>query len=394
VAERTHTRIDKKVRKESKALVKEVRRALRRYGYKIPKGVAERLQLSADTLDKAYQDDDGDAMRLTLVELDDLADEHLSFARKSTLREYAESIGFAVLIALFLRAFVVEAFKIPSGSMIPTMEIGDHIFVNKFIYGIRIPYTRTKFFQFRKPRRGEVIVFINPCQPEKDFIKRIVALEGDTVEVRCSMLYVNDKLVPAEHAKGVCRHWDYDEATREWAAKECSHYNERVDGRSYATIHSPDRPDDEATREPTAPYSAVAGEHDFPVLRLPNPRDETLPPTVAVTKQGVTTTYVRPDIPTCGEPDPRSPEQRAKSRGRYELSHSKLTGPCSPQFHYIVPKGHVFVMGDNRRNSSDSRVWGVVPLENIKGKALFIWWSSKPAKAGGIAWRRLGKVVH
>src|SRR5207248_8259385 len=95
--------------------------------------------------------------------LDKKLDDHLAFARKSTIREYTESIGVAVLIALFLRAFVVEAFKIPSGSMIPTLQVGDHIFVNKFIYGIRVPWTNIKFgMTYRKPRRGEVIVFIYP----------------------------------------------------------------------------------------------------------------------------------------------------------------------------------------------------------------------------------------
>src|SRR5262245_65857219 len=93
--------------------------------------------------------------------LDRTLDAHMAFARKSTAREYAESIAVAVLIALFLRAFVVEAFKIPSGSMIPTLQVGDHIFVNKFIYGIRIPGTNIKFGEeYRKAGCGEVIVLV------------------------------------------------------------------------------------------------------------------------------------------------------------------------------------------------------------------------------------------
>src|SRR5690606_10630642 len=136
------------------------------------------LAARIDALEAACEAGDGERMRVELARLDDLADEHLAFARKSTTREYVESIGIAILIALFLRAFVIEAFKIPSGSMIPSPEIGDHIFVNKFLYGIRIPWTRTKFLQLRKPRRGEVVVFIYPCE-SKDFIKRIVAVEGD-----------------------------------------------------------------------------------------------------------------------------------------------------------------------------------------------------------------------
>ena len=100
-------------------------------------------------------------LRERLEKLDELVERQLAFGRKSAVREYAESIGIAVLVALLLRAFVVEAFKIPSGSMIPTLQVGDHIFVNKFIYGLRIPLTNIKFFR-RKPKRGEVIVFIYP----------------------------------------------------------------------------------------------------------------------------------------------------------------------------------------------------------------------------------------
>src|SRR5262249_20874197 len=103
-----------------------------------------------------------------------------------------ESIGIAILIALLLRAFVVEAFKIPSSSMVHTLEIGDHIFVNKFLYGVHVPFTDKKLFSLRAPRRGDVIVFINPCD-QRDFIKRIVATAGDTVEVRCNILYINGK---------------------------------------------------------------------------------------------------------------------------------------------------------------------------------------------------------
>src|ERR1700759_2247167 len=101
-----------------------------------------------------------------------------------------------VATALALRAFVVEAFKIPSSSMYPTLEINDHIFVNKFIYGVRIPWTTTKLFALRGPPRGEVIVFIYPCDPDRDYIKRVVATAGQTVETRCGVLYVDGVAVP------------------------------------------------------------------------------------------------------------------------------------------------------------------------------------------------------
>lgn len=97
----------------------------------------------------------------------------------------------AGLVALFIRSFVIEAFKIPSGSMIPTLSVGDHIFVNKFIYGLRLPFTRRHFIKFRDPQRGEVIVFICPNGDGKDFIKRVVGLPGDLVRVYSTEVEVN-----------------------------------------------------------------------------------------------------------------------------------------------------------------------------------------------------------
>jgi signal peptidase I len=376
-------RIDRKVRSEAKALLRETRRALRRHGFKVPEGIRGRIEGRAEALDAAHRERDHEGMRRHLVELDDLVDEHLQFARKSTLREYAESIGIAVLIALFLRAFVVEAFKIPSGSMIPTMEIGDHIFVNKFIYGIRIPYTKIKLFEWRAPERGEVVVFINPCEPEKDFIKRIVALPGDRIEVRCDVLYINGEEVPYGLDTGTCEHWDFNEMRKTWQTESCSRYTEVLGDTTFATIHAPDRPDldeDMAHMDAAEPYRPGLYEHDFP--RLSSRRAD---------EDWVQTAR----IPSCRPPDrDRSPEERKAARGRLETAPNAGDGVCDQKVHYVIPEGHVFVMGDNRQNSSDSRVWGPVPLENIKGKALFIWWSSKPAHAGGVLWDRLGKVVY
>jgi len=115
--------------------------------------------------------------------------------RKKLVKDYLQPIFVAILIALFIRAVVIQAFKIPSSSMEPTLLVGDYLLVNKFIYGIRIPYTNIKFFQFKKPRRGDVIVFIFPLDPSKDFIKRVVGTEGEKVEIIKNKIYINDRLI-------------------------------------------------------------------------------------------------------------------------------------------------------------------------------------------------------
>lgn len=113
--------------------------------------------------------------------------------KKSLWREYAESIVIAILLALVIRTYVVQAFKIPSGSMEDTLLIGDHLLVNKFIYGTKIPFTDTQIIKLRDPKRGDVVVFEYPEDPRKDFIKRIVGVPGDVVEGKDKQLFVNGK---------------------------------------------------------------------------------------------------------------------------------------------------------------------------------------------------------
>jgi signal peptidase I len=300
--------------KEARLLLREARRALRKYAHRVSDKQAALVREAAERLAAVVKSEgeSGDEVRQALNALDKALDDYMPFARKSTIREYAESIAVAVLIALFLRAFVVEAFKIPSGSMIPTLEVGDHIFVNKFIYGVRIPWTNIKFGKsYRKPERGEVIVFIYPRDPDKDFIKRIVAIEGDVVEVRDNVLYVNGKAVERRKIAGDCEYTDFDEQSQMWTPERCDRYVETLDGRSYTTFF-----------------------------------------------------------------DRASP---AKS--------------WPPQ---TVPRESVFVMGDNRDHSSDSRYWGFVPLDLIKGKAMVIWWSQGEPRDGPGTWNsvRYGRMFH
>jgi len=364
-------RLDRRVRKEAAQLVREARAALSlKPGLR---GKGGDLSTVTTEVDTALEARDMKRVRYHLPILDALVDELVKRPPKSTTRDYVESIGAAILIALALRAFVIEAFKIPSSSMYPTLEIGDHIFVNKFIYGVRIPWTHTKFFELRGPERGEVIVFIYPCDPDRDYIKRVVALARDTVEVRCNVVYVNGVAVPSKMVESGdrCAYRDYDENAGSWFTRQCSRYRETVNGTAYDTYHDPDRPSRDAKLAQGTP---VADARDFPLRSQQSP-------------------------PSCMISDDKAKELKLDQvMGKIvETKTETVAKACEPQMHYVVPDGHVFVMGDNRNNSNDSRIWGAVPIENIKGKALFIWLSYEhwgPTDWTGIRWSRIGNFVH
>jgi len=360
--------LDRRVTREATLLVRDARAALTLK--KGLKGKGGDLEAVTAVVEKALAAKDSAALRAHLPVLDGLVDELVERAPRSTLRDYVESIGAAVLIALALRAFVIEAFKIPSSSMYPTLEINDHIFVNKFIYGVRIPWTTTKLLDIRGPKRGEVIVFIWPCNPDRDYIKRVVALAGDTVEVRCNIVYVNGTPIPSELVDADrCRYEDRgEEEGAQWEVKRCSRYRETVNGQSYDTYHSPARPQNDREGEPVR----VDDSRDFPL-------------------RGRT-------APTCrGEVAKAEDDHQVVGEIR-ETKSANVASACEPQLQYVVPPGHVFAMGDNRANSKDSRYWGSVPLENIKGKAMFIWLSYKdlavdPTHAFGLRLDRMGNFV-
>jgi signal peptidase I len=200
------------------------------------------------------------------------------------------TLGAAGLAAGFVRPFLVEAFKIPSKAMYPALIVGDHVFANKLQ---------------RKPKRGDVIVFKYPIDPSTDYIKRVVGLAGDVIEISGGRVRVNDVELPRDRIQDHCPK-GADGLTAYEDAIPCVLWNETVDGRTYQI--------------------------------------------------GTETTL--------GERD-----------------SSRI----------IVPPDAVFVMGDNRDNSSDSRVWGPVPLKNIKGTVTFIWWSSA---APGVRWDRVGTPLR
>ena len=198
---------------------------------------------------------------------------------KSAWREYAEAFGMALILALLIRSFVVQAFKIPSGSMVPTLQVGDHILVNKFIYGIRLPITETLLIPLRAPQRGDVVVFVYPVDPSKDFIKRVVGVSGDVIQIRDKHVYVNGQ--------------------------------ERDESQAYFA--------------------------DGSIRHGSSPRDN--------------------------------------------------YGPVT-----VLP-GHIFVMGDNRDRSYDSRFWGFVDLSDVKGKAFLIYWSLD-GDGHWVRWDRIGERIY
>ena len=200
--------------------------------------------------------------------------------KKHVIREYAESIVIAVVMALIIKAFVIQAFKIPSGSMIPTLKIGDHILVNKFIYGTKLPFTDRIIIPLKRPNRGDIIVFKFPDDEKKDFIKRVIGLPGDIVEIKGKGVYINGSLIDDSYA-----------------------------------VHS----------DPMVYPSGI------------QPRDN--------------------------------------------------FGPLT------VPQDSYFVMGDNRDFSLDSRYWGFVKLNKIKGKAFIIYWSWN-GEERWVRWERIGMLIR
>ena len=210
--------------------------------------------------------------------------------------EYPVSFFPVILVVFLLRSFLVEPFKIPSGSMIPTLLVGDYILVNKFTYGIRLPVANVKVIDLNSPKRGDVMVFRYPEDPSLDYIKRVVGIPGDRLEYADKRLTINGVEVPLKRLD-------------DYLSKERMQYSRR--------------------------YAEKFGDGEHEILV-----DEDAPAFI--------------------------PQSRA-------FPHA---GNCTYNTRGLactVPPGHYFMMGDNRDNSSDSRVWGFVPDENIVGKAFFIW---------------------
>lgn len=220
--------------------------------------------------------------------------------------EYAKSFFPVILVVFFVRSFIVEPFKIPSGSMMPTLLAGDFILVNKFTYGLRVPILNNTFIEVGQPKRGDVMVFHYPPAPSVDYIKRVIGLPGDRVRYQDKQLTVNGEQV---------------------ALTDAGDYEYVMSGLNVVTAKR---------------YHEMLGsvEHDILVH----------------------------DLQASYEPD---------TIGSRFFNGEEV----------VVPAGHYLAMGDNRDNSSDSRVWGFVPERNLVGKAFFIWMNFDDSS-------RIGSSIH
>ena len=225
------------VKAAAKVLSKEARKILKRYSGRLGAEPAEAVRECITTIDElgAAPELDIDALEQQAKRLDELLHRHASFARKSAFRETAENIAVAVFIALGLRSCLYEPFKIPSGSMMPTLRTGDHIFVNKFVYGIQIPFTNTVVGKsFGEIERGDVIVFRFPLNEEEDFIKRVMGLPGDEIRVVGRQVAVKRagessfEVLPHERLQQRC----LDEKTTK-EISNCTLYQETAGDKSY-----------------------------------------------------------------------------------------------------------------------------------------------------------------
>lgn len=312
------------LRHEARELISEIERIHKRVPGKISAEVSTKLAEQAMKVESTSLAGDAEGLEKETKALDTLATQLLGGFRKQSTWDFFSGFAKALAIAVIIRVFIIEPYRIPSGSMLPTLEIGDQVFINKFIYGVRLPFTNyVPFVIVRPPARGDVIVFNNPVQEELDFIKRVVGIPGDKVELVDGEVVINGVPQPRTLAKEDLVVYNKPDRSP-WYPEHLRLYQENLDGKVHAVLQE-------------------------------------------------------------------GPHARADREGPY-----------------IVPPGHVFVMGDNRENSLDSRYGlgagrGVafVPYGHIKGKAMVVWmalgyggWFSNLLEGTGLRTDRLFEPVR
>jgi len=299
---------ESKARKKTEQLIKQTKVVLEKNRSKLNPESVNIVEQKIGNAERALAAQNYEDILKTTEDLEVASPDYLSKYTKSKLRQNIEALAFAIILALIIRTFVFQPFKIPSGSMIPTLLVGDHLLVNKFIYGTKIPFTDIEIFPIEKIKRGDVIVFTYPNNerdPSKNglyYIKRVVGLPGDEIDLNGRNLIVNGEEVPIEY-EGT-----YSDKRN---SEQFDEYREDLFGEEHTVIF----------------------------------------------RKGKENT----------------------NRGSY-IPVTK------------VPEGSVFVMGDNRDNSQDSRFWGFVPRENVEGKAFIIHWSwdfANPDVVNKVRWDRI-----
>jgi len=299
---------ESKARKKARVLIKETEQVLNQNRSKLNPEAVSIVEQKIGNLENALSSKNYQGILRTTQELEAASEDYLSKYKKSRLRQNIEALAFAIILALIIRTFVFQPFKIPSGSMIPTLLVGDHLLVNKFVYGTKIPFTDIEIFPLEKIKHGDVIVFTYPNNendPSKNglyYIKRVIGLPGDDVDLDGRNLVINGEKIPLEYIGTYS-----DERNSE----QFDEYTEDLLGKEHTVIF----------------------------------------------RKG----------------------KEATNRGSY-IPVTK------------VPEGYVFVMGDNRDNSQDSRFWGFVPIENIAGKAFLVHWSwdfGNPDITNKVRWNRI-----
>ena len=280
MSEKHRERTEAKILKEARAEIKLTKTLIKKKRKKLDNEKIQLLNTDIMALENTIAKGDLKEILAKEERLVKARDRSMPFLNKSVVREYAEAILIAVVLALFIRTFIVQAFKIPSGSMENTLLVGDHLLVNKFIYGVKIPFINKNIIDITEPKRGDIVVFRYPEDKSKDFIKRVIGVGGDKIEIKKKQVYVND----------------------------------------------------EPINEPYAEFKA--GETSF-----------------------------------------------------FGFQKGRNFGP------FDVPEGHVFVMGDNRDNSHDSRFWGTVDISEIKGKAFILYWSWNRGNSS-VRFGRLGNLIR